>query len=499
MNQLQSTCAQRDFASMGISEIRAGLLARDFSAGEIAETFLARIEAHDRQVGAYLEITEQQAREAAARVDALVAQGREGELGPLAGVPVAFKDNMHMLGTRTTCASRMLDGFESPFTADCVRRMIDAGAIPLGKLNLDEFAFGSSTETSAFAKTRNPWDLERAPGGSSGGSAAAAAAGLACVSLGSDAGGSIRQPGAFCGVVAVKPSYGTVSPHGIAAFVDGLDQVGPIARSVEDAAVVMNVIADRDSLRRAVSRGLVGEGVDFTSALGFGVRGMHIGVVSRFMESPRLAGEVREAVIQALRVLESLGAVLVELDLPHADAAMDAYYVLGPRMAFANLGDFNPMRFGHVPAEGLREHDRSKPDFGPEAKRRIERGARLLSSEEGEGLYREALEVQALVKQDYARAFERVDAIVAPVTPRTAFRFGEVNDPHEMHLSDMFTVSVNVAGNGALSMPLGLARDSGLPVGVQVIAPPMRDENMLRVAAALEGVYGRAPLAPAFR
>lgn len=488
-----SSCAHT-FATMTASQMRRGLLAGEFSANEIARAMLARIDVVNPRVGAFLELTADEALRAAARVDELIARGAQAELGPLAGVPVAFKDNLHMRGTRTSCASRMLDAYESPFTADCVARMLEAGAVPLGKLNLDEFAFGSSTESSAFGKTRNPWDLERVPGGSSGGSVAAVAAGLAPVALGSDAGGSIRQPGAFCGVVAVKPSYGTVPSHGVAAFVDGLDQVGPIARTVEDAALVMNVIADGP--------------VDYVEGLGRDVRGMRIGYVPSFMEMRGLSSEVRVAVEDAIEQLRAMGAQLVEVDLPHAEDAMSAYYVLGPRAAFANLARFDAGRFGHRLAGAAREgglsrHDLDqpgfcRPDFGPEAKRRILLGAYLLHSEEGEAYYRAACALRALVKQDYDRAFERVDAIVAPVTPRTAFKFGEVSDPHEMHLSDMFTVSVNVAGNAAMSMPVGLGRDSGLPVGVQLIAPAMRDGNMLRVAAALEAVYGPAPVAPVF-
>lgn len=493
----------RAFAAMTASQIRRGLLAREFSAFEIARASLERIDDLNSSVGAFIELTPDAAIEAAKRVDARVARGEADALGPLAGVPVAFKDNLHMCGTRTSCASRMLDGYESPFTADCVARMLEAGAVPLGKLNLDEFAFGSSTETSAFGKTRNPWDLSRVPGGSSGGSAAAVAAGLAAVALGSDAGGSIRQPGSFCGVVAVKPSYGLVSSRGVAAFVDSVDQVGPITRSVEDAALVMNVIADGS--------------IDYTRGLLQGVAGMRVGFVPSFLEAPGLHPEVRAAVLGAIDDLRNMGAQLVEIDLPHADDAMSAYYVIGPRAAFANLAHFDAERFGHCRAQegatrqnatgqgvieqgavgqGAAQRNAAQPDFGSEAKRRILLGAYLLHSEEGERYYRAALKARDLVKLDYARAFERVDAIVAPVTPSAAFKFGEVSDPHEMHLSDMFTVSVNIAGNAAMSVPVGLGRDSGLPVGVQVIAPAMRDENMLRAAAALERVYGAAGVAP---
>lgn len=486
------------FAGMTACEIRAGVASGRFGALEVARAALARIEEHDVRVRAFLEVTAEAALQAARRVDAAVAAGRADELGPLAGVPVAFKDNLHLAGTRTTCASRMLEGFASPYTATCVQRVVDAGGIPLGKLNMDEFAFGSSTETSAFGRTGNPWDLERVPGGSSGGSAAAVAAGLATIALGSDAGGSIRQPASLCGVVGVKPSYGVVSRHGVVAFASSLDQVGPFTRSVEDAATVLGVLAGRDPLD-GESRDVA---IDFATEAVRGAAGMRVGVVPAFMEAPGLSPEMRDAVALAAERLEASGVRLLEVDLPHARAAMDAYCVLGPCEAFLNLGSFDPKRYGYREEAGGTQAERREGDqaagFGAEARRRIARGAQLLSTDEGADLLSTAREVRALIAQDYDRAFERVDAILAPVTPRTAFKFGEITDPDEMHLSDMFTVSVNLAGNGAMSVPMGLGARSGLPVGVQIISPAMKDGNMLRVAMALERACGRARLAPAF-
>lgn len=476
------------FAAMSAREIRAGLLAKEFTATEIAQSSFARIAEHDADVHAFLELTQREAFEAAARIDDAISAGQGDALGPLAGVPVAFKDNMHMRGTRTTCGSRMLEGHASPDTAECVQRIIDAGAIPLGKLNLDEFAFGSSTETSAFDCTRNPWDLARVPGGSSGGSVAAVAAGLASLTLGSDAGGSIRQPGAFCGVVAVKPSYGAVPREGIAAFVDTVDQAGPIALCVEDAAAAMTVLTR--------GTGAWPAGFDFRESAARGVAGMRIGVVPEFLEAPGLSAEVRAAVLAAIDALAARGAQLVETHLPHVDLAMSAYYVIGPRAAYANLANFDPTRFGHCLAgEG---GSVPAPDFGAEAKRRILLGAHLTHADAADAYMRAAEQARRLVKQDYERAYRDVDLIVAPVTPRTAFKFGEVTDPHEMHLSDMFTVSVNIAGNAAMSVPVGLGCDSGLPVGVQLIAPAFADENMFRAAGALEEAFGRATIAPTF-
>lgn len=331
------------FGAMGIARLKAGLAAKEFSAAEVAQGALARIAEADQQVHSFLEVTEQMALAAAAQVDKAIAAGTFGEMGILAGVPVAFKDNMNLEGTRTTCSSRMLENYVSPYTATCVEKCLQAGALPMGKLNMDEFAFGSSTETSAFGPTRNPWDLQRVPGGSSGGSAAAVAAGLVCATLGSDTGGSIRQPGAFCGVVGLKPTYGTVSRYGVVAFGSSLDQVGPFTRSVEDAALMMNVLAGRDPLD-CTSQPC---SADFTANLAEGVRGMRIGVVPEFMEAKGLTDEVRQKVADAIKQVEALGAQLVEIDLPHARAAMSAYYVLGPSEAFSNLARFDSVRYGY--------------------------------------------------------------------------------------------------------------------------------------------------------
>ncbi|MEG0301827.1 MAG: Asp-tRNA(Asn)/Glu-tRNA(Gln) amidotransferase subunit GatA [Gordonibacter sp.] len=486
------------FAAMGARAVRDGLASKEFSAREIATASLERVNALNGEVHAYLETTEALALVAAARLDAAVASGTLDEIGPLAGVPVAFKDNMNLLGTHTTCSSKMLENYVSPYTATCVERTIAAGGIVLGKLNMDEFAFGSSTETSAFGPTKNPWDLSRVPGGSSGGSAAAVAAGMATITLGSDTGGSIRQPGSFCGTVAVKPTYGVVSRYGVVAFGSSLDQVGPFTRSVEDAAFIMNAIAGHD-VRDCTSQ--VNE-VDFTANLGEGVRGMRIGVVPTFMEAPGLTAEVKAKVEESIEHLRQMGAEIVEVELPNAQAAMSAYYVLGPCEAFSNMARFDSVRYGYR-AEGCKDLNSQyaasrEAGFGPETRRRIMLGSYLLSAGVYDAYYYPAQQVRTLITEDYVRAYEQVDCIIAPVSPRTAFKFGEVSDPTEMYLSDMFTVSINIAGNGGLSMPVGLGADTGLPVGVQLISPAFKDENMLRVAAALETVYGPAPVAPDF-
>jgi aspartyl-tRNA(Asn)/glutamyl-tRNA(Gln) amidotransferase subunit A len=486
--------AVTDFSSLSVTQIRSGLTSKDFSAKEIAQAAFAAIDWRDPQVHAFLELTPELTLEAAAAADKLVASG--APLPLLVGVPIAFKDNMNQLGTHTTCASRMLESYKAPYTATCVAKAIEAGAIPLGKLNMDEFAFGSSTETSAFGRTHNPWDLERVPGGSSGGSAAAVAAGMATVTLGSDTGGSIRQPASFCGVVGLKPTYGLVSRYGVVAFGSSLDQVGPFGKTVADVAATLDAIAGRDPLD-CTSQDCA---TVFSANLNQGVKGMKIGIVPAFMTAPGVEPEIVAATQKAYENLEQLGAQLVEVELPNANAAMSAYYVIGPCEAFSNLSRFDSVRYGYREpgAKDLGEqYEQSRAHgFGPEAIRRIMLGSYLLSSGVYDTYYYPAQQVRTLITQDYARAFERVNAIVTPVSPRTAFKFGEIADPTSMYLSDMFTISINIAGNGGMSLPVGLGEKTGLPVGVQIIGPQFRDENILRVGAALESCYDIARLAP---
>ena len=483
------------FGAMDIASIREGLRKGEFSAAEIVEQVLAPIHAVDAHVHAFLEVTADMAYAAARRVDAAIAAGAFDELGPLAGVPIAYKDNLNLLGTHTTCASNMLKNYVSPYTATAVQRTLDAGAIPLGKLNMDEFAFGSSTEMSAFGPTRNPWDLDRVPGGSSGGPAAAVAAGMLPIALGSDTGGSIRQPASFCGVVGVKPSYGMVSRYGLVAFGSSLDQIGPFARSVRDAATVLSVISGRDPLDCTSQECAA----DFLANLDGGVAGMRIGVVPAFLEVPGLDAEVKARIEEVAGVLRQLGAQIVEVELPNARAAMSAYYVLGPCEAFSNLSRFDGVRYGYRASGHARlseQYEASRSEgFGPEVRRRIMLGSYLLSSGVYHTYYYPAQQVRTLITQDYTHAFETCDCILAPVSPRPAWKLGEVSDPTSMYLADMFTVSINIAGNGGMSMPVGLGAESGLPIGAQLIAPAFRDRNMVRVAAALEAVYGTLPVA----
>ena len=487
-----------NFALMDIDVIQAGLRAKEFTAREVAEDALARVAATDGQVHAFLETCPELAFKAAERVDAAIAAGNLAAAGTLAGIPVAFKDNMNLTGTHTTCASRMLENYVSPYTATCVKRIIDQGGIPLGKLNMDEFAFGSTTDSSAFGATCNPWDLGRVPGGSSGGSAAAVAAGMCTMTLGSDTGGSIRQPGSFCGVVAVKPTYGVVSRYGVVAFGSSLDQVGPFTRTVRDAALSLNALSGRDPLD-CTSQEVT---TDFTAALDQDVKGMRIGVVPEFMNAAGLSSEVKAKIEEVLAKLEAAGAELVEVALPNVHAAISAYYVIAPCEAFSNMARFDSVRYGfcdpgHGDLGGQYEASRSA-GFGTEARRRIMLGSYLLSSGVYDKYYYPAQQVRTLITNDYNKAFEQVDCIIAPAAPNVAFKFGEISDPATMYLSDMYTISLNIAGNGGMSMPVGLGADSGMPVGAQIITPAFKDENMIRVAAELERMYGSAPVAPAF-
>ena len=482
---------------LSAASIVAGIVAGDFSATEVARASLAAIDAREPHVRAFLQVSADLALEAAAATDARRAAGEP--LGPLAGVPVAFKDNLHLVGTRTTCASRMLQDYESPYTATCVQRLLDAGATPMGKTNMDEFAFGSSTENSAFCRTRNPWDVSRVPGGSSGGSAAAVAAGEVTLTLGSDTGGSIRQPASFCGVVGMKPTYGAVSRYGVVAFGSSLDQVGPFGRSVADVALAMNALVapgkDKlDSTSQAVAPGFL-DGLDVPLAR------MRVGVIPALMEHESLSAEVREGLTAASAALEGQGAQLVEVDLPHMAAAIAAYYVIGPCEAFSNLARFDGVRFGYQEpgCATLAEQtswSRAR-GFGAEAKRRQLLGAYLLASGVYDAYYYPAQQVRTLIVSDYATAFRRCDALLLPTAPTTAWRFGEVSDPTQMYASDLFTISSNIAGNCGVSVPVGLGADTGMPLSAQLQGPAFDDAKLLRIARALErGVEAAGRYAP---
>ena len=489
----------RNLDELTAAQVAAGVRAGDFTATEVARASLDAVDRRDPGVQAFLEVSADLALAAAAHTDARIAAGEE--VGPLAGVPVAFKDNMHLIGTHTTCASKMLENYESVFTATCVQRLLDAGATPIGKTNMDEFAFGSSTESSAFHPTCNPWDTGRVPGGSSGGSAAAVASGEVHIALGSDTGGSIRQPASFCGVVGLKPTYGAVSRYGVVAFGSSLDQVGPFGRTVADVALAMNALTGvgrdpYDSTSQECP-------VDFTEHLEDSIEGKTVGIVPELLEMEGLTDECREGIERARRAFEDQGAKVIEVDLPNISSAVAAYYVIGPCEAFSNLARFDGVRYGYQEqgcATLAEQTSLSRAHgFGAEAKRRQMLGAYLLSSGVYDQYYYPAQQVRTLITQDYARAYQSCDVIMLPSSPNTAFRFGEISDPTAMYASDMYTISNNIVGNGGISVPVGLGADSGMPVSVQLQGPAFKDRSLLQFARAVErGCARDALVAPGF-
>ena len=473
---------------MTLVQLADGLRQGEMSSVEITRAYLDRIGQAEEKVGAYITLTPETALAQAEAADQARQSGEN--VHPLCGVPVAVKDNICVEGVKTTCASRMLEDFVPPYSATVWEKMRAAGCVLLGKTNLDEFAMGSTTENSAFHPTRNPRALDRVPGGSSGGSAACVAAGEAPFALGSDTGGSIRQPAAFCGVVGMKPTYGMVSRYGLVAFASSLDQIGPMTKTVADNALALDLLAGYD--RRdttSVKRGYIPMGRD----MGKGVQGLTIGL-PREMFAEGLSGGVRKAVTHAARVLEGLGAKVKEIDLPSLAYALPAYYVLSSAEASSNLARFDGVRYGHRAAEyaDLEElYVKSRSEgFGPEVKRRILLGTYTLSAGYFDAYYKKALQVRTLVIRDFDRAFEDFDALLGPVAPTTAYRIGEKSmSPLEMYLGDVHTVPVNIAGIPALSMPCG-ADENGLPVGLQLMGKTFSEPMLYRIGGALEEALG---------
>lgn len=483
-----------DLSSLSVTSIRAGLTAREFSATELAESAYARIDAVEADVHAFNSLSRDLAMSAARSVDDAVAAG--GELPALAGVPVAFKDNMNLIGTTTTCCSKILEGYRSVYDCTAVRRMLDAGALPIGKCNMDEFAFGSSTENSAFGVTHNPWDLERVPGGSSGGSAAAVAAGEAVLSLGSDTGGSIRQPGALTGTVAMKPTYGRVSRYGVVAFASSLDQIGPFSKNVEDCARTMNVICGADPMdATSIER----PREDFTTGLRDGVKGLRVGVVTDLLNLEGCDPRVRSTMLEAADVFADLGAEVGEVELPSTAYGLSAYYILGPAEASSNLARFDGIRYGHRAKDAddvLDLYMRSRAEgFGPEAIRRIMIGTYALSAGYYDAYYGQAQKVRTLIGREFEAAFADFDVLLTPTSPTTAFKIGErAANPVSMYLSDVYTIPVNMAGIPALSVPCGTL--DGLPVGLQIMGTHFAEATILRAAQAFEDACGFVPVPP---
>jgi aspartyl-tRNA(Asn)/glutamyl-tRNA(Gln) amidotransferase subunit A len=456
----------------------------EISSLELTEALIERIIAVDNEVKAYLTLTLDAACESARAADARRATGEDG---PLLGIPLAIKDVICVKGVPTTCASRILEDFTPPYDATVIRRLRAAGAVLLGKTNTDEFAMGSSTENSAFFTTHNPWDLTRVPGGSSGGSAAAVAAGMCLGALGSDTGGSVRQPAALCGVVGFKPSYGRVSRYGLVAFASSLDQIGTLARSVGDAATLLGVIAGHDPLD---STSIDAPVPVYADALkdGTALRGVRVGVPQEYFVTGTQA-EVEAAVRAAVDKLADLGAEVCEVHLPHTAYALPVYYLVAPAEASANLARYDGVRYGYrAQADGIGQvYRQSRGDgFGPEVKRRIMLGTYALSAGYYDAYYLKAQKARTLIKGDFDAAFQQVDVIAAPTTPTTAFKIGEkVDDPLEMYLADVFTLSMNLAGICGLSLPCGFDA-GGLPIGLQLMGPALGEETVLRVAHAYE-------------
>jgi aspartyl-tRNA(Asn)/glutamyl-tRNA(Gln) amidotransferase subunit A len=465
----------------------ATTIARAVRAGErravdVVEGHLARVVAREGQLHAFNHVMADEARAAAAAVDSVVADGRDP--GPLAGVPVVLKDNLCTRGVPTTCSSRILDGWLPPYDATVVTRLHQAGAVVLGKTNLDEFAMGSSTENSAFGPTRNPHDPSRVPGGSSGGSAAAVAAGFAPLGLGSDTGGSIRQPAALCGVVGVKPTYGLVSRYGLVAFASSLDQIGPLATTVADAALLLEVIAGHDP---ADSTSVPRPAPELVASLDDGVDGLRVGVLAELVDGA--SADVAARVEEAARVLEAAGAKVDEASVPTAIHGLSAYYLIAPAEASSNLARYDGVRYGlrvDGPDVGAMYTATRSAGFGAEVKRRIMLGTYALSAGYYDAYYGQAQRVRTLLIRDFEAAYATHDLLLAPTTPTTAFALGaKTGDPWAMYLSDVCTVPSNLAGQPAVSVPFGVG-DDGLPVGVQVLAPALGEGPMFRAAAALE-------------
>jgi aspartyl-tRNA(Asn)/glutamyl-tRNA(Gln) amidotransferase subunit A len=463
-----------------VDDVRSGRR----TAVDVVDTTLHAIEAGDPDIHAFNHVTADRARAEAALVDRLVGEGHDP--GPLAGVPIALKDNLCTRGVPTTCSSRILEGWLPPYDATVVRRLREAGAVAVGKTNLDEFAMGSSTENSAFGPTRNPRRLTRVPGGSSGGSAASVAAGFTPLGIGSDTGGSIRQPAALCGVVGVKPTYGLVSRYGLIAFASSLDQIGPFANSVSDAALLLDVIAGHDSLD---STSLPGEVSRASARLNSGVDGVRVGVVTELTGAEGIAADVAGRVQQAADALADAGAKVDEVSVPAAIYGLSAYYLIAPAEASSNLARYDGVRYGlRKPGDSITSMYGATraAGFGAEVKRRIMLGTYALSAGYYDAYYGQAQRVRTLIIRDFAAAYESFDVLLAPTAPTTAFEFGaKTADPLAMYLSDVCTIPSSLAGHPAMSVPFGSGTD-GLPVGVQVLAPALGETVMFQVAAAIE-------------
>jgi aspartyl-tRNA(Asn)/glutamyl-tRNA(Gln) amidotransferase subunit A len=466
--------------SLSVADLQAKLRAKEVSPVEVLDALETRIASVDGKISGYLSRDLEAARKRAASADVSL---------PLGGVPIAIKDVINVKGEPCTCASQLLKGYTAPYDATVISRLIAAGAVPFGRTNMDEFAMGSSTENSSYAITRNPWDTTRIPGGSSGGSAAVVAADEAFAALGSDTGGSIRQPAALCGVVGLKPSYGRVSRFGLVAFASSLDQIGPFTKTVRDAGLLLNAISGRDSMD---STSLDEPVPDYTALLGQSLKGVRLGMPKEYFV-PGTDPQVDKAVRDAIKQYESLGAEIVEISLPHTEYAVGVYYIIATAEASANLARFDGVRYGHRTASAgsiIEHYAKTRAEgFGPEVKRRIILGTYVLSSGYYDAYYLRAQKVRTLIRQDFTEAFKKVDAIISPTSPEPAFKIGDrSDDPLRMYLADIFTIAANLAGVSGVSVPCGFAEVDGrkLPVGVQLIGKPFQEAELLKIAHAYE-------------
>ena len=470
-----------------VAGVRAALTAKKISARELAADFFSRIDRGNAPLNAYLTLSPDRAYAQADRMDAAIARGEP--LPPLAGVPIAVKDVISTRGVRTTCASKMLDDYIPPYDATAVERLERAGVIILGKTNCDEFAMGGSSENSAYGPVRNPVDLDRVPGGSSGGSAAAVAADLAVTALGTDTGGSIRQPGSFCGIPGLMPTYGRVSRYGLVAFASSLDKIGPFARNVADLAAVMAVIAGHDPCDSTSAAVPV---PDYAAAIEKPIQGLRLGVPEEYF-GEGLDSEVKQKIESGIALLERLGCRRIPVRMPHTDYAIATYYIIATAEASSNLARYDGVRYGlRVPGATLMEMYRQTRDrgFGPEVKRRIMLGTYVLSAGYYDAYYLRAQRVRSLIARDFADAFQKVDAIVTPTAPSPAFRIGEkIADPLQMYLADVYTVTGSLAGVPGVSVPCGKTR-AGLPVGMQIFGPHFSEDRVLQIAHAFENAGG---------
>jgi aspartyl-tRNA(Asn)/glutamyl-tRNA(Gln) amidotransferase subunit A len=477
-----------ELITMTAAELSAAMAAGEVSAAEVTTAHLDRIAAVDDRVRAFLHVAGDDALAQAREVD---GKRKAGEpLGPLAGVPVAVKDLFTTVGMPTTCGSKILEGWRPPYESTITRRLRDAGAVLIGKTNMDEFAMGSSTENSGFGPSHNPWDLDKVPGGSSGGSAAAVAAYEAPLALGTDTGGSIRQPAAVCGIVGTKPTYGGSSRYGVVAFASSLDTPGPFGRTVLDAALLHEAMSGHDPMDSTSIDAPVPPVVE--AARRGDVAGLRIGVVTEFSGDGYQPG-VMTRFTEAVELLESLGAKVTEISCPHFKYALPAYYLIAPSEVSSNLARFDGMRYGRRVGSGSAEEVMAltrEAGFGAEVKRRIMLGTYALSSGYYDAYYGKAQQVRTLIIRDFDAAFAQVDVLVSPVTPTSAFPLGErADDPMAMYLADLCTIPTDLAGNAAISVPCGLADEDGLPAGLQVMAPPLADDRLYRVAAAVEAAF----------